>query len=259
MQGREKDLELLEASVREAGGIARKFFGTDYKRWSKSGGSPVTEADLAVDRFLHEKLTEARPDYGWLSEESADNHARLDKACVFVIDPIDGTVAFLKGRPHFTICAAVVSDGRPVAGVVYNPMSDELYAARQGGGATRNGMPIQAGNRATVEACAMLGDRAALSGPPWPSMHVQNRNSIALRVALVADASADAAVSLTAKRDWDLAAADVILREAGGRVTDLTGAALAYNRPEAVQPGLIAAGQALHTEILALLRNHATK
>jgi len=253
------DLELLEASVREAGEIARRFFGTDYKRWSKSGGSPVTEADLAVDKFLCEKLTAARPDYGWLSEESADNRARLDKAHVFVVDPIDGTIAFLKGRPHFTICAAVVADGRPVAGVVYNPMSDELYAARSGGGATRNGTPIRAGDRAMLEDSAMLGDRSVLSCPPWPAMHVQNRNSVALRVALVADASADATVSLSAKRDWDLAAADIILGEAGGRVTDLSGAALIYNRSEAVQPGLVAAGPALHGAILTLLRNHATK
>ncbi len=253
------DLALLEASVREAGSIARQFFGTDYKRWSKGGGSPVTEADLAVDRFLCEKLTAARPDYGWLSEESTDNHARLGKSNVFVVDPIDGTVAFLKGRPHFTVCAAVVAEGRPIAGAIYNPMSDELYAAHEGGGATRNGVPIHPSARNLLENAAMLGDRSVLSQPPWPPMHVQNPNSVALRVALVADASADAAVSLSAKRDWDLAAADIILREAGGLVSDLSGAPLVYNRPEAVQPGLVAAGPALYAEILALIRNHATK
>lgn len=245
--------------MREAGGIARTFFGTDYKRWNKSGGSPVTEADLAVDKFLCERLTAARPGYGWLSEESADNHARLEKSHVFVVDPIDGTIAFLKGRPHFTICAAVVEQGRAIAGAVYNPMSDELYAACAGGGATRNREPIRASDRPELKDSAMLGDRSILSCPPWPTLHVQTRNSVALRVALVADASADATVSLSAKRDWDLAAADVILREAGGCMTDLTGAALVYNRPDAVQPGLVAAGPALHAEILALIRNHATK
>jgi myo-inositol-1(or 4)-monophosphatase len=101
------DLTLLEDTARAAGDIARRYFGTDYKRWNKEGGSPVTEADLAVDRFLHDTLTTARPDHGWLSEESADNEERLSRRDVFVVDPIDGTVAFLKGRPHFTICIAI--------------------------------------------------------------------------------------------------------------------------------------------------------
>jgi myo-inositol-1(or 4)-monophosphatase len=255
---RDGDLALLEAAVREAGGIARRFFGTDYKRWSKSGGSPVTEADLAVDRFLRETLTAARPDYGWLSEESPDDPARLGRERVFVVDPIDGTIAFLKGRPHFTICAAVVRAHRPVAGAVYNPMSDEFYLAGAGGGARRNGVPIRVGDRAGLKDCAMLGDRSQLGRPPWPPMHVQNRNSIALRLALVADGSADATVSLSAKRDWDLAAADVILAEAGGRISDLAGAPLRYNGPDAVQPGLIAAGPALHAQIVSLLAGKPT-
>jgi len=258
LPGLEDDLKLLEASVREAGEIARKFFGTDYKRWSKSGGSPVTEADLAIDKFLRETLTAARPGYGWLSEESADNPARLTKRHIFVVDPIDGTIAFLKGRPHFTICAAVVEGDRPVAGVVLNPMSEELYAAQAGGGASRNGAAIQVSTRTALEGCAMLGDRSKLSEPPWPAMHVQTRNSVALRLALVADGSADATVSLSAKRDWDLAAADIIVREAGGRVSDLSGAPLRYNGPEAIQPGLIAAGPGLHTEIVSLIARNAT-
>jgi myo-inositol-1(or 4)-monophosphatase len=249
-----EDLTLLEDAVREAGHIARKFYGGDYKRWSKEGGSPVTEADLAVDKYLCDVLTAARPGYGWLSEESADDPARLDKREVFVIDPIDGTVAFLKNRPHFTICAAVVVDGRPCCGVVYNPISEELYAARTGAGATRNGVSIHVGPRDALEGCAMLGNREQLLLPPWPPMHLQNRNSVAYRLTLVADGSADASVSLTAKRDWDLAAADVILSEAGGRLTDARGDALVYNRALTTQSSLIAANPALSNEILTLLR-----
>ncbi|HVV26831.1 MAG TPA: 3'(2'),5'-bisphosphate nucleotidase CysQ [Rhizomicrobium sp.] len=249
-----EDLALLENAVRAAGDIARKYYGGDYRRWSKEGGSPVTDADLAVNTYLLETLTAARPDYGWLSEESADDLARLSRAKTFVVDPIDGTIAFLKARPHFTICAAVVEAGRPRCGAIYNPISDELYLARRDGGAWRNGAPIHAGGRGAVEGCAMLGDRTQLTGPPWPAMHVQNRNSVAYRVVLVADGSADASVSLTAKRDWDLAAADIILHEAGGLLTDTHGAALRYNRPSTLQTGLVAAGPKLHTEILALLR-----
>ena len=247
------DLRLLEETARAAGEIALKYYGGDYKRWSKEGGSPVTEADLAVNTFLHERLTAARPDYGWLSEESADDPARLTKARVFVIDPIDGTIAFLKNRPHFTICAAIVTDGRPCCGVVFNPASDELYAARTGAGACRNGEPIHVSGREELEGAAVLGSRTELTQAPWPPLHVQTRNSVAYRVVLVADGSADASVSLSCKRDWDLAAADIILNEAGGRLTDAAGTTLIYNRATTLQPSLVAANPALHSEIISLL------
>ena len=238
----------------EAGHIARRFYGGDYKRWSKEGGSPVTEADLAVNTYLCERLTEARPRYGWLSEENADDPSRLERREVFVIDPIDGTVAFLKNRPHFTICAAVVVEGRPCCGVVYNPISEELYSARAQAGARRNGEPIRVAQRAQLQGCAMLGDRNQLGHPPFPPMHVQNRNSVAYRLVLVADGSADASVSLTAKRDWDLAAADIILSEAGGLLTDTGGAGLIYNRAQTTQSSLVAANPCLHKAITGLLR-----
>ncbi len=254
MPGHDADLNLLEEAVRTAGHIARKFYGGDYKRWNKEGGSPVTEADLAVNKSLHDALTPARPDYGWLSEENPDDPARLTRREVFVIDPIDGTIAFLKNRPHFTICAAIVVDGRPSCGVVYNPISEELYSARIGAGAYRNGVAIHVSDRAALEGCALLGDRTQFMSPPWPAMHVQNRNSVAYRVALVADGSADASVSLTSKRDWDLAAADIILHEAGGLLTDTSGAKLIYNKPVTRQSSLVAANPRLHSEIVSLLR-----
>lgn len=240
--------------MREAGAIARKFFGGDYKQWSKEGGSPVTEADLAVNSYLCDHLTAARPGYGWMSEENPDNAQRLERDAVFVVDPINGTIAFLKNRPHFTICAAIVTQGRPCCGVVYNPISEELYSARTGGGAHRSGAPIHVGARADLEGCAMLGDRTQLTREPWPAMHVQNRNSVAYRVALVADGSADASVSLTSKRDWDLAAADIILTEAGGRLTDARGEILIYNRATTRQPSLVAANPRLHDDVIQLLR-----
>ena len=252
------DLALLESAVREAGSIARKFFGGTYKRWSKAQGSPVTEADLAVDRFLNERLRGARPDYGWLSEETDDNPSRLEKETVFIVDPIDGTVAFLKGRPHFTICAAVVIAGRPVAGVVYNPISEECFTARIGAGAHCNGEPIRVSTRTEIEGCRMLGDKAMLEHPawntppnrPWPAMEIETRNSIAYRMALVANGAFDAMLALSAKRDWDLAAADIIVTEAGGSATAHDGSTLVYNRPDAIQPSIVAAGPAIYAEIM---------
>jgi myo-inositol-1(or 4)-monophosphatase len=253
------DLELLSAVTREAGAIARGFFGGDYKRWNKEQGSPVTEADLAVDRFLNERLRAQRPRYAWLSEETEDDAQRLSQETVFIVDPIDGTVAFLKGKPHFTICAAVVHDGRAVAGVVYNPILEEFFAAREGGGATLNGAPIRVGAREEVEGCRMLADKpmlahAAWNTPPnipWPAMEIETRNSIAYRLALVANGSFDAMLALSAKRDWDLAAADIIVAEAGGVATAHDGSRLRYNGPDAIQTSVVAAGPKLHERLMA--------
>lgn len=252
------DLKLLETTVREAGEIARGFYGGNYKRWSKAQGSPVTEADLAVDRFLNERLRAARTDYAWLSEETDDDPARLTAQTVFVVDPIDGTVAFLKNKPHFTICAAVVHNGRSVAGVVYNPITEELFSARKGAGAFCNNEPIRASRQAEVDGCRMLGDKAmfahaAWNAPPncpWPTMEIETRNSIAYRIALVANGTFDAMMALSAKRDWDIAAADIIMTEAGGMVTAHEGTPLIYNRADALQASVVAAGPLLHTKLI---------
>ena len=259
MPAPEADLALLEEAVREAGHIARRFYGGEYKKWDKAKGSgPVTEADLAVDAFLTDRLRSARLDYGWLSEETEDDPARLDARRVFIVDPIDGTLAFVKGRPHFTICACVVENGRPTAGVVYNPVTDECFRARTGGGAHLNGAPIFASARTLIEGCRLLGDKPMFSHPawnnppnvPWPPMEIEQRSSIAYRVALVASGQWDAMIALSAKHDWDLAAADIILTEAGGRLTTHRGDILRYNGAEAIQPSVVGAGAALHAELL---------
>jgi len=251
LPGPEKDLDLLKFAVREAGKIALQFFGGQYKRWTKDGGSPVTEADLAVDTFLKNTLRPARPDYGWLSEESRDDPARLQARRVFVVDPIDGTVAFMKGRPHFTICAAVVEDGRPTAGVVFNPAADENFTAEIECGAFLNDAPIHVGRRTEIAGCRLLGNSQVFAD--WPPMHVENFSSIAYRVALVAAGRFDAMISLTTKRDWDMAAADVILNEAGGRLVGPDGSPLAYNGPLALQGATVAAGPGLTGPLLAEL------
>ena len=252
------DLLLLEHSVREAGKIARAFFGGSYKRWDKGKGNPVTEADLAVDRFLNERLRAARPGYGWLSEETEDDLARLATESVFVVDPIDGTVAFMKSRPHFTICAGVVCGGVPVAGAVYNPITEECFTAHVGGGAFLNGSPLNVTVRDRVEHCRMLADKPMFSHPawnvapnvPWPSMEIETRNSIAYRMALVAAGQFDAMLALSAKHDWDLAAADIIVSEAGGVVTTHAGKRLRYNQENTLQPSVVASGPRLHGLLL---------
>lgn len=250
------DTALLEDAVREGGAIAKTFLTGQNKIRRKTDGSPVSEADLAVDRFLTGRLRPARPEYGWLSEETEDDPTRLSARRVFIVDPIDGTVAFLKGRPHFAISAAVVEGEAPVAAAVYNPLTEECFTAARGAGARLNGRPIRVSARENLEGCRLLASKATLrdpcwAGAPWPPMVIETPNSIAYRIALVACGAFDAAITLAATHDWDLAAADLIVREAGGLISSHEGNVLRYNRADANQPSVVAAGRALHEAILS--------
>jgi myo-inositol-1(or 4)-monophosphatase len=255
----ERDLDLVATAVREAGAIAREIYAGHCKTWAKSDGSPVTEADLAVNKYLSEHLRSARPDYAWLSEESEDDHERLTASRVFVVDPIDGTLAFVKRRPHFTVSVAVVENGKPVTACVYNPITDECYTAAAGEGAYLNGERIHVTGRAELDGCNILISKASMADPrwnaPWPQMHIENPNSIAYRVALVAAGKFDAGLTMASLHDWDLAACDLIVREAGGLLTTIDGNALLYNRENAFQPSAMAAGSKLHAVLLSRLDN----
>lgn len=219
----------------------------------------MTNADLAADRLLKERLRAARPDYGWLSEETADDPARLAHRRIFVVDPIDGTRAFLNDRPWWAVSVAVVDGDRPVAGVVFAPELAETYAARAGGGATLDGAPIRVGAAERLEACRMAGDPRLFAHPswpiPWPEMRVEQRNSTAYRMCLVAAGVFDAAVAPVAKHDWDLAAADLIATEAGAFVGDHRGETFRYNRPSPVQASLVCTTPALAPLILDRVRH----
>jgi myo-inositol-1(or 4)-monophosphatase len=219
----------------------------------------VTNADLAADALLKQRLAAARPDYGWLSEETADDEGRLSRRRIFVVDPIDGTRAFLNDRPWWSISLAIVEEDRPVAGVVFAPELSETYAAQAGAGATRNGEPIRVSGAAQLENCRMAGDPKLFAHPawpkPWPPMDVQQRNSTAYRMCLVASGDFDAAVAPVAKHDWDLAAADLIANEAGGFVGDHLGEPFRYNRPRPVQASLVCATPRLAPLILDRVRH----
>jgi myo-inositol-1(or 4)-monophosphatase len=257
------DLVLIETAVREAGEIARHYYGKDYRRWSKNRGEPVTEADIAIDRFLRGRLEPARPDYGWLSEETGRDPARLGAMRMFVVDPIDGTTAFLKERPHFSISVAIAEHGHACVGAVYNPILDEFFVAEKGAGARLNNGPITVSDCGAVEGCQILGPRDMFVHPgwavppltPWPPMQIESRSSIAYRMALVAAGHFDAALVLSAKHDWDMAAGDIIVREAGGRVTAIDGKPLLFGGPGAVQRSMVCAGPRLHALLLERLRD----
>jgi len=254
------DLELIRAAALEAGDLAVRLREMDNLQvTAKPGGSPVTNADLAVDALLKARLGEARPDYGWLSEETADDRSRLDARRSFVVDPIDGTIAYIKGRPWWVVSIAVVEAGASAAGVIYAPAVGETYEATLGGGARRNGQAIHASGRAELEGCALLSDAGMLKRPewplPWPPMQVESRNSVAYRMALVAAGEFDAVLALSSKCDWDVAAGDLIAREAGAVVSDHRGGAYAYDQTSHTKPSLVCAGPALYPLILERVRH----
>jgi myo-inositol-1(or 4)-monophosphatase len=245
------DLDLLIEAAGEAGELALRYRAAGLKISAKVGGSPLTDGDLAVDSLLKERLLGARPDYGWLSEETADTGARLDRRRLFVVDPIDGTTAYIQGAPWFSISMAVIEDGRPVAGVVCAPALDQLYCAEIGETPRLNGAVVRASDRAELEDCAMITDSRALAAADWPPMAVSRRNSIALRLCMVASGEFDAMVSVSHLHEWDMAAGDLIASLAGAVVTDAAGRPIAYNRAIPKSRGLICANPSLQ----ALIRN----
>ncbi|MCB1385118.1 MAG: 3'(2'),5'-bisphosphate nucleotidase CysQ [Nitratireductor sp.] len=255
-QGIAADQALIVEAAREAGALAARYFRADNQVWHKNGNSPVSEADYAVDRFLSQTLRAARPDYGWLSEETEDSAERLETNRLFVVDPIDGTRGFLDGRREWCVSVAIVEAGRPVAGVLECPALGETYAALAGGGATRNGAPIArisggaitslTASRKLNEAIrAVHGDGLAIL-PFVPSL--------AYRLAMVADSRVDGAFARSGACDWDLAAADIILSESGGAMVDTGGEALRYNRRSPKHGSLLAAGSNRIERLMALAK-----
>ena len=249
------DLDLIVQAAQEAGALALTLRERGLTTTYKPGNSPVTAADLAVDALIKDRLLGARPDYGWLSEETADDPARLDKETLFIVDPIDGTRSYMAGKPWWVVSIAVVRGGEPVAGAIFAPTQGELYAASLGGGASLNGARIAASQRTQLEDSAMLGDAGMFAHPawkqPWPQMRIESRNATAYRLAFVAAGAFDATLTLAPKAEWDVAAGDLIAREAGARVVDHKGRSFTYNRPIPWQASLLAAPEPLAALILA--------
>lgn len=248
---------MLVAAVREAGALALSFFRQGPRTWNKAAGDPVSEADIAVDVLLRERLHGPRPRYGWLSEESEDNPVRLDHSRVWIVDPIDGTRAFLEERAEFTVVAALVEDGLPLLGAVYNPATDEFFDAIKGGGARLNGRTIAVSQRGDFNDARLLASarmvRRTIEGMSSRPATYEAVNSVAYRMALVACGKYDATLSLGPKSDWDIAAADLVVSEAGGLSTDASGAGFVYNGATPRHPSLAVANPVLHAQLLEVV------
>ncbi|MHC5654598.1 3'(2'),5'-bisphosphate nucleotidase CysQ [Stappia sp.] len=250
------DTDLLAEAARAAGEIALSFFRKDPRRWTKENDSPVSEADLAVDRHLGELLRAARSDYGWLSEETVDDNSRLSARRSFVVDPIDGTRGFLSGSSEWTVALAVVEAGRPVAAVVYRPVGGDLYRATLGEGATLNGASARISARGSLSGARVAGPKSITGKAALASAGLEGVGyipSLALRLAMVAAGDVDLALARENACDWDLAAADLLVQEAGGRLEDFSGTPLSYNRASVRHPALLAGPPALVDPLRAML------
>ncbi|MBV6658179.1 MAG: 3'(2'),5'-bisphosphate nucleotidase CysQ [Devosiaceae bacterium] len=241
-------VSVLCDAAREAGEIALRYFGNSPKQWLKAGNSPVTEADLAIDRMLHTRLRQAYPSFGWLSEEIEDDGSRLSGAPTFIVDPIDGTRGFMAGQEDWAVSIALVSKGEPAAGVLFKPVTGEMLYASTGHGShleTADGLTEAL---APSQVTSLDGAYIAHPGPALP--HQTHRKaprlaSLALRLAAVASGTFDGCVAGRNAKDWDIAAADCIARQAGVKITGLDGAQPRYDRQSVSHPVLVCGNDAL--------------
>ncbi|AWD21941.1 3'(2'),5'-bisphosphate nucleotidase CysQ [Fuscovulum blasticum] len=260
----DQDLALLADAAAAAGPLALSFWRNAPRAWDKAGDQgPVSEADLAVDALLKATLRAARPGYGWLSEETPDDPVRLGHDRVFIIDPIDGTRAFLAGEDGFALSLAVAQAGRVTAALVHLPARGATYAATQHGPATRNGNPIAASPRQDLTGADVLANRASLAPELWPGgvpdLKRSFRTSLAWRLCRAAEGRHDAMLTFRDTWEWDIAAGCLIAERAGCRVTDRTGAPIRFNAPQPRAAGVIAAPPALHGALLTHLHPPAAR
>jgi myo-inositol-1(or 4)-monophosphatase len=247
--------ETLAAVLREAGAIALRTFRTPLKSWLKDQSSPVSEADIAVDAFLRERL--AGGDLGWLSEETAEDRSSRGARRLWIVDPIDGTRAYLAGGDDWAISVALVDDGRPLLAGVYAPVTEELFLAAAGAGATRNALTIRVRAGSALAGAKVAGPKrlvAALTAAHASVVVPPRLGSLALRLARLAQGDLDVVFAGASSHDWDLAGADLLVHEAGGVLTNLVGRGLTYNQPDLVHGALMAAGADRHAALLALTR-----
>lgn len=245
----------VAAIAAEAGRLAMARWDTDFKRWEKVPGSPVCDVDLEVDSLLRIRLAALLPDAGWLSEETADNARRLAARRIWVVDPIDGTRDYLRGRPGWAVSIALVEDGQPVIGVLDAPARSEVWTAEAGQGAFRNGARLAVAPRDTLAGARVPADQ--LPRVDSDLVMVAKPNSIALRIAMVAAGEADLLATIRWGNEWDVAAAVLIAREAGAAITDALGRLLAFNTPSGQAFGVLASAPGIHDAAVERLAERA--
>lgn len=256
MRGRDGLLDAVSAIATEVGAMVHERYQGEVLQWEKVPGHPVCDVDLAADALLKQRLMELDPEAGWLSEETADDPERLTRVRVWVVDPIDGTRDFLRGRPGWAVSIALVEGGRPLIGVLDAPARSEHWRALSGGGATRNGKPVQVSGRTELSGARVPAD--AVPRADKDLVPVFKPNSIALRIAMVAAGEADLLAAMRWGKEWDIAAAALIAQEAGATVTDALGRPLRYNSTKGDAFGILATTPAIHGAAVARLATRAS-
>jgi myo-inositol-1(or 4)-monophosphatase len=247
------DLELLQTALRDAGKIALGIYHSKPKRWQKPDGTFVTEGDLAVDAFLKATICAARPDDGWLSEESQDTAERLTKSRLWIVDPIDGTRAFSEAINYWGIGVALAIDGRPSMGGIYCPLEDVMYHAVRGGGAFRNGERLATPTQpqAAIVPKRIAAEVEALGLPTIGGSSLP----LLLRFAAVGTGQHSASISIGSKSDWDIAAGHLMVTETGGEITNQRGQEIIYNKAIPAQLGVVAAQAKWHKALIQITRD----
>ena len=245
----------LSRIAREAGRIAASRSGSAFRRWEKAPGNPVCEIDIEVDAFLRDRLRALDPEAGWLSEETADRSDRIERSRLWVVDPIDGTRDYLRGRSGWSVSVALVEDRLPVLGVLDAPARGEHWTAEKGRGAWRNGEPLRVSGRTALAGARIPSDQ--LAAADGDLVTVAKPNSIALRVALVAAGEADLVATMKWGFEWDIAAAALIAAEAGATVTGAFGQPLAFNTASGETFGVLAATPGIHQAVVERIRERA--
>jgi myo-inositol-1(or 4)-monophosphatase len=253
-----RELELAKTAARAAGEILHGYYrDRGYTIDQKGKDNPVTTADLAADRKLKEMLRDGFPAYGWLSEETADNGARLQCRRAWIVDPLDGTKEFIKGVPEFVVAIALTDNGVPVMGVSYNPIKDEMFSGIVGVGCRFNDQPAHVTATASLEQATILASRSETSRGEWKPYEgkviVKAVGSVAYKLALVAVGQADATFTRSPKSEWDIAAGTALILAGGGKVTDSDGNELRFNKPSVKVPGMVGSNSHLHASIERLL------
>ena len=254
------ELKLAMEAARSAGALTLKYYQGRYELSDKGHDNPVTTADLEADAHLKEMLLGTYPDYGWLSEETADNPARLERETVWIVDPIDGTKEFVEGVPEFVVSIALVEGGEPTVAAMYNPAADELFVAARGGGSFLNGKRVFCTNLSNLGQAALIVSRSETKrgeiDPFLPHLReVRPIGSVAYKLALVAAGRADLNISVQPKNEWDVCAGDLLVREGGGQMLDLEGQVRLYNQEDPhIKGGLVAGNSPLTEAMLELIK-----
>jgi myo-inositol-1(or 4)-monophosphatase len=259
-----RELALAKKAARAAGEILRGYWKREgLKIGSKGHDNPVTQADLEADGAIKKLLRDPFPDYGWLSEETADNDDRLKCRRVWIVDPLDGTKEFITGIPEFAVAIALVENGTPVLGVTFNPIKREMYWGARGAGCYLNARRVRVTRTRTLKRATVLASRSETKRGEWQVFHgmwkVSPTGSVAYKLAIVAAGRADATFTRSPKSEWDIASGAALVIEAGGTITDIKGRAIRLNQRNVKLQGLIADNTILHAALMKVAPTAALK